>query len=124
MFIKYEYIGDKILINVPDSSVWEIRFRLFNEDGDEDYNLYLTIDGKEIELRDTDYWCQGRPQLSYRAVGEMYEEIVEIVTQMIAEEPNLRVIDIDEIEAELIEHKYAQLWLDKGFVKPNKNGSW
>ncbi len=124
MFIKYEYIGDRILINVPDSSVWEIRFRLFNEDGDEDYNLYLTIDGKETELRDTDYWCQGRPQLSYRAVGEMYEEIVETVAQKIAEEPNLRVIDIDEIEAELIERKYAQLWLDKGFVKPDKNGSW
>ena len=59
MFFKFEYIGDQVLLNVPDTVSWEIRYRLFNEDGDEDHGLYLIVGEKEYELRDLDLWCSG-----------------------------------------------------------------
>lgn len=31
MIIRYDCIGDQILVNVLDGSYWEIRFRLFDE---------------------------------------------------------------------------------------------
>ena len=123
MYVKYEFIGDKALVNVPDSSLWEIRFRMFSDEGD-DFGLYLIVNGEAFELRNTDFWCQGRPSLPYTAVGDLYEQIVETVAQRIAADPELRLIDIDAIETELIETRFAKLWLEKGFVKRDKNGSW
>lgn len=123
MLIKYEYIGDRVIMNVPDNSYWEIRFKLFNDGGLDDYNLYLIMDDREIELRDTDYWCSGR-DLPYTEVGALYEEIVEVIAERIAREPNLKLIDIDAIEAELIASKYEKRWLEKGFIKLAADGSW
>ena len=125
MLIKYEYIGDRVIVNVPDSSYWEIRFKLFDDDtGVEDYNLYLIFGDKEFVLRDTDYWCQGRRDLPYRAVGALYEEIVDVIAQRIAEDPNLKFLDIEAIEAELIETKYQNKWLEKGYITLTADGSW
>ena len=123
MYIKYTSFGDKVFMNIPESSHWEIRFRMLNERGD-DYNLYLIIDDNEIELRDTEHWCQGRPSLPYEAVGNLYEDIVDAVANRLAADRDLRVIDIDAIEHRLLENKYEKLWLERGYVKPDKNGRW
>ena len=124
MIIKYDYIGDQVIVNVPDSSYWEIRFRLFDDNtGDDDYNLYLILGDKEFTLRDSDYWCQGR-DLPYTAVGALYEEIVEVIAEQIAKDPNLKFIDIGAIESELIDSKYQKAWLEKGYIKLDADGSW
>ena len=125
MFIRYDEIGDQVIANIPDSTYWEIRFRLFTEDtGDDDYNLYLIVGDREITLRDTDYWCQGRLALPYQAVGALYEEMVNVITEKIASDPTLKFIDITEIEAELIASKYEREWLDNGYIKLDANGCW
>ena len=124
MLIKYEYIGDKVVVNAPDNSYWEIRFKLFDCEGNEDYNLYLIIGEKEFMLRDVDYWCQGRWNLPYTAVGALYEEMVEVIAKRIACEPNLKVIDVEAIESELLESKYKKKWLEKGFIELAADGSW
>ena len=124
MIIKYEYIGDKIIVNVPDNAYWEIRFRLFDKDtGADDYNLYLIFGDKEFVLRDTEYWCQGR-KLPYTAVGALYEEIIEVIAERIALNPDLKFLDIEAIESELIESKYEKKWLEKGYIEVDANGRW
>ena len=111
MFIKYENCGDNIVLIVPDSAMWQICYRSFDEDGNDNCHLYLIIEDKTILLRDTEYWCQGRPNLPYSAVGYLYEEIVDVIFAKIANEPNLKIIDIPSVENQLLNEKYEK----KGF---------
>ena len=124
MFIQFDDIGDRRLIHLPDSARWELRFRLFDDKGNNDYGLYLFLDEEEISVRDTDTLCQGRPELPYTAVGLLYAAIVDRVAERITSDPTLRLIDIDAIEAELLEEKFYQQWLNKGFIQPDANGHW
>ena len=124
MFIKYEYIGDQCLVHIPDGAYWEIRFRLFDDDtGEEDYGLYLILGDREFTLRDPDRWCQGR-DLPYYAVGSLYEELVEVIASWVATDPCLKLLDLEAIEAELIEAKYKAQWLEKGYIKLDADGRW
>lgn len=124
MFIQFDDIGDRRLIHLPDSAYWELRFRLFDEKGNDDYGLYLILGEEEILLRDTDTLCQGRPELHYRAVGALYEAMVERVGERLAADPMPRIVDIDAIESELLEEKFYQQWLKKGYIQPDANGHW
>ena len=124
MFIKYEDCGDNIIINVPDAETWQIRFKLFDEDCNDDYNLYLIIGDKTVLLRDTEYWCQGRPNLPYSVVGKLYEEIVNAIWTKLDNEPNLKMIDIPLIESKLLEEKFEKDWIEKGYVEVYDDGSW
>lgn len=122
MFIKYNNgCGDNIIVNVPDSEYWEIKFQLFDDNCCDNYNLYLVTKDRTITLRDTEYWSQGR-DIPYSSVGGMYEELVDVIGEKIAD--NVRFIDIDKLESELIEAKYYKKWLDKGYICIYENGSW
>ncbi|MBQ6897992.1 MAG: hypothetical protein IJN70_03350 [Clostridia bacterium] len=124
MYLKYEDCGDKIILNLPAEKSWKICFKLFDDDVAEDYNLYLMMDGETVLLLDTEYLCQGRPELSYRAVGELYEEIIDVIAEKLEKEPDLRVIDIMAAMNKLLAEKYEKKWLDAGFITPDANGSW
>lgn len=124
MFIKYDSCGDNIVINVPDSVCWKVCFKLLDDNCCDSYNLYLIVEDKTILLRDTDYWCQGRPKLCYTEVGYMYEEIIDMIASKIKNEPNLRIIDIPEIKNKLLEEKYEKKWIEKGYVELCSDGSW
>jgi hypothetical protein len=124
MFIKYEDCGDNIIVNVPDSLTWKICYKLFDEAGNEDCNLYLIVGEETILLRDAEYWCQGRTNLPYSAVGDLYEEIVNVIGAKIENEPNLRIIDISSIESKLLEDEFEKKWIEKGYVDVYPDGSW
>ncbi len=124
MLLKYDYIGDQILVNLPDNEYWELRFKLFNDEGCEDYNLYLIYRDKETEIRETEYWTRGRPALPYHAVGALYEEIVVVISQRLAADPTLKIIDIKAIESELIKQKYEKLWSEKNYITIDSGGNW
>ena len=124
MFVKYEVCDDNIIINVPDSVTWKICYKVFDDDGNEDYSLYLIVGDEIILIRDVEYWCQGRPNLPYQAVGYLYEEIVDVIASKIETESNLRMIDISEIESELLYGKYEKDWIENGYVKVSPNGGW
>lgn len=125
MIIKYECYEGLIIVNVPDSSYWEIRIKQYAEDtGGDDYSLYLIFDDKKYLIRDTEYWWMGRDNLPCFAIGELYEEIVEIIAKQIADDPNLKIIDINVIESELIDSKYKERWLEKGYIELSSDGSW
>lgn len=124
MFIKYDDCGDNIILNVPNTKSWKICYKLFNDNGEDDYALYLIVEAETILLRDTNYWCQGRPELSYAAVGSMYEEIVDIIASKIENEPNLQLIDIPTIERKLLSETYEQKWIEKGYIKMDATGHW
>ena len=124
MFVKYDNCGDNTIVNVPDSVTWKICYKLFDEDGNDDYNLYLIVGDETVLLRDTDYWCQGRPNLPHFTVGNLYEEIVDAIVAKIENDPNLRVIDISSIESKLLEEKYEKLWIEKGYVEVYPDGRW
>ena len=125
MYIKYEYVADKVFLHLPDSLPWEIRFRYFNKTGErDDLCLYLSIGEQEILLCDPDIWCQGRPDLPYDAVAMLYEEMVDVIAQKVIEDPDLKVLDINAIEMQLLEEKYEKIWAEKGFIELDENGSW
>ncbi len=124
MFIKYEYLGDKVIMNLQSEANWKICFKLFDDEGCEDYNLYLITDEETVVLRDVEYWCQGRPDLRYTAIGELFEEIVDVIAHKLEHEPDIRVIDIPAIENKLIEEKYEKMWMEKGFIKIDEHGRW
>lgn len=113
MIIKYTHNGDRIIANIPDGSFWEIRFRMFDNDtGNDDFNLYLIHEGREITLRDTAHFCRSR-NLSCYCVGAMYGEMVDVIAARLANDPNLRILDIDAIESELLTSKYEKLFLEE-----------
>ena len=124
MFLKYDDCGDNVIINLPNSVVWSIRYRLFHDEGNEDCNLYLIVDDRQILLRDTDNWCAGRPNLPYYAVRNMYEEIVDVIATQIENKPTLTLIDLPAIENKLLKEKYEKMWIEKGYVELKPDGTW
>ena len=124
MYLKYEDCVDKTIINLPAEKSWKICFKFFGDDVLEDYNLYLMMDGETVLLLDTEDLCQGRPGLSSRAVGELYEEIIDVIAEKLEKEPDLRVIDIMAVMNKLLDEKYEKKWLEAGFITLDANGSW
>ncbi len=115
MIFKFRFLGDNIVANIPDNEYWELRFNEYNDTGDEDCNLYLVYKDKLIMLSDVPELMDEVPGLPCREAGALYEEIVDIVYTKIACDPDLKVIDINAIESELIKQKYEKLWIDNGY---------
>ena len=91
MYIKYEYIGDRSLLYIPPGKPWSLRFLMFNDDGDEDYSVYLTVgDSKPICVLEVDLFCQGSPNLPYYAVGHLYEDLIDLAAEELADNPRSR----------------------------------
>ena len=124
MRIKYSFLGDNVILNLPDDKLWELRYRLFDDEVMEVYGLYIICGDKEIEIRDVECYAQGRPELPLSAVGDLYEDIVDKTGEMLAANPGLNFIDIDEIESKLLCEKYEKLWKEKGFIELAADGSW
>lgn len=122
LFISYQDCGDQVLLNLPETAVWGIRFRMYNARGYEDYGLYLSIEGQTYCLRDTDAWCQGRPDLPESAVGKLYAEMLDQIAKQIAEQ-KVNFIDVQDIETTLIS-KHEKIWTEKGYIQPGLNGNW
>ncbi len=120
MIIKCSHVDgvENAIINIPDSAYYEIRSRF--EDG-----IYLILSDKEIQLRDIDFWCQGRsPELTSWAVTDLYDEMVDVIADILTNNEHISSIDIDEIENDLISKKYEQEWLSKGYITIREDGSW
>jgi hypothetical protein len=120
MYIKYEYIGDRTLLHLSPDKPWSLQFRMFDEDGNEDYSVYLTVSGgTPIQILDTDLFCQGCPDLPYYAVGHLYEDVIDAAAEQVSADPNVRVLDIPGIVDQLVASKYRDLWLTKGYIGPD-----
>ena len=120
MFIKCNMCdgADSLLIHLTTNDRYEIRYRY--EEG-----LYLILTDKEIELREVDLYCQGRPGLPEYAVGDMYCELLEQIIKQIADVSEAEtVIDIDEIECKLLTEKYEKEWQKNGYIDIDATGSW
>lgn len=125
MYIKYESIGDRNLLFLPEHKAWSLRFRMFNDDGSEDYCVYLTVDGSApVPVLEPDLFCQGCPDLPYYAVGLLYEDVIDAAAEQIAVDPALRILDIQDIVHQLVLSKYRDLWLEKGYITPEQAGYW
>ena len=117
MYIKYEYIGDRSLIYIPPGKPWSLHFLMFNDNGDEDYSVYLTVDdGKPICILEVDLFCQGNPGLPYYAVGHLYEDLIDLAAEELSDNPSLPVLDIPALVRRLVETKYRDLWFKKGYI--------
>lgn len=121
MYICYENI-DKRIIYIPENKYWEIVYKPFDDEGNEDGSIYLLVGEEEYVIRDLDYWCMGRENLPCSAVERLYEEILDEISEMLLK--NISLIDIYSIENKLIENKYKQLWLDSGYIVIDENGWW
>lgn len=120
MYIKYEYIGDRALLSIPSDKLWSLQFRMFDEDGNEDYSVYLTVEGsKPIQVLDVDLFCQGNPSLPYYAVGHLYEDLVDAAAEHLMDNPDLPLLDIPELVHRLVEDKYRDLWFKRGYIPAN-----
>lgn len=117
MYIEYELIGDRTLLYLPPGKPWSLQFRMFDEDGSEDYSVYLTVDGGEpIQVLDVDLFCQGSPDLPYYAVGHLYETLIDAVAEHLMDNPGTPLLDIPDLVRRLIEGKYYDLWHKKGYI--------
>ena len=117
MYIKYEFIGDRNLIFIPDNKLWSLRFRMFDEDGNEDYSVYLTVEGSDpIRILDVDQFCQGNPDLPYYAVGHLYEDLIDTAAEQIRTNPAECVLDISDLVSQLVLSKYKAIWVEKGYI--------
>ncbi len=116
MFVKCSYFFNS-LIKLPENSYYEFKSEF--DDG-----LYLILSNKEILLRDIDYWCQGRTELPSYAVYDLYSEIVDVIANLLTNDENIKIIDIDEIETDLINKNYEKAWLSRGYITISEDGSW
>lgn len=125
MFIKYESIGDVHLVHIPEHEKWSIFYRLFDDECCENGGVYLKIGSDDpIGIFEADRWLQGRPNLPFSAVSDLHEAIVNRICEMVAVNSNLAYIDTVEVQNKLINEKYGDLWLEKGFVTKDENGLW
>ncbi len=74
-------------------------------------------------MRDTDLYCSGR-DIPIEAVGELYDDVINLITNMIIENPNHQYVCIEDLESQLLRDKYEEQWTKKGYICPNENGSW
>jgi len=112
MYIKSDHLDRKIM-HLPDTACWSISYKEWDKDGDSDGSIYLVVDEKEYVLRDVARW-DFSVTLKFNHISDMYEKMVELIGQQIAEDPNLKIIDIDAIEvAAIVEEK----WLNKGYIE-------
>ena len=123
MIIKYGFCGDRAVVHIPDSIQWEIISRSINDKGYDDYGLYLLVDGKERILSDADLWCSGRNIPEYE-VWALHEDVIDAISKRMADDSDLRVIDVEEIIAELLSGKYEKRWIEKGYIELSADGSW
>lgn len=123
MIIKYEYIGDRAVVYIPDDAQWEIITRSVDEKGYEDNGLYLIVNGEERSLSDAEAMCAGRSLPEYE-IGALHGDVVDAVFRRMADDPQLRAIDIEEIIAELLTSKYEKRWAEKGYIELRADGSW
>ena len=117
MYIKYEYIGDRTLLSIPAGKLWSLRFLTFDKDGNEDYSVYLTVEGNEpICVLDVDLFCQGSPNLPYYAVGHLYEDLIDVAAEHLMDNPDPPLLDIPALAHRLVDTKYRDLWHKKGYI--------
>lgn len=121
MIIKFKNI-DTVIVCIPESVCWEIRVNLFDEESYDDGGIYLNVQNKQYQIRNVDMWCMGRTKLPFQAVVDLYEEMVNVITKKFTD--NQKMIDIDVIEAELIDIKYKNLWNERGYIQIDINGFW
>ncbi len=77
---------------------------------------------EHILLRAAEEWCSGRSDLPDYEVGYLYEEILDIISTKMENEPDLKVIGISSIENKLLNEKYEKRWIEKGYVTVDSNG--
>jgi len=124
MIIKYEFAGDKAVVFIPDNVQWEIVNRCFNDKGFDDNGLYLVVDGQERTLEAGDAWSGGDKKIPDFEVSCLHEEVIDVIAERMANHPDLRIIDINEIIDGLISSKYYKRWLEKEYIKPDAKGCW
>ena len=66
----------------------------------------------------------GRNNLPYWIVGELHQEIVNVICSKLENDPSLRVIDITLIENELLETRFEKEWFGKGYMEIGHDGHW
>ena len=130
MYIKYNsHYADSVILHIPSTCVWSIRYQAYNEKGFEAPNLYLNVTivpngaDKEYKIADSDDYYAGRNIPLYE-IGSFYEDVIESICKKIADNPNLHLIDVPKTESEILEQEYIQRWVEKGYINPDKNGHW
>ena len=117
MYIKYDYIGERTLLYLPPGQHWSLQYRMFTDDGCGDFSVYLTADGIDpITVLDADLFCQGTPDLPCHVVGHLYEELIDTVAKGLANNPNAIFVDIPILVHQLVDTKYRDLWIQKGYI--------
>ena len=117
MYLKYDNIGDRTLLHLPADKLWALRFRIFDEDGCEDYSVSLAVAGeKPIPVLDADLFCQGNPDLPRYAVGRLYEELIDTAAAQLEQDPAPPQLDIPALVRTLVDTKYRALWVKKGYI--------
>lgn len=117
MVIKYGFLTDCGLVFLPDNAPWEIFCRDVSPSGYEDNGLYLRFDGEERALSDAGVMCCGR-SLPGEEIRRLHEDAVNTIYRRMAEDPGLRVIDIDAIITELLRSGYEARWVEQGWMEP------
>ena len=123
MLIRFQLMGEDNLISIPDTMPWRLVRKLFDNDGYDDYGLYLILNGEEIQLRDAQELCDGR-DIPLSAVGQLHYDMIDEIIRLLIETPKTEFICLEDLEAELLQNKYKKLWIDKGYIHPDENGIW
>ena len=116
MLFKVTINFDYCIINAPDSQLWSLSYRdTYCEDGCEyeDFHLHLLLGDEDIELRDAKFCSLADDDHLFPSkceVGQLYEELINIIAERIAAVSDIRIIDIDSLEAELYVNKYKEKW--------------
>lgn len=125
MYLKYDREGDQHLLFIPDGKRWAVYYALCDDTGREDRGIYIRVeDEPPIRVLDTEYLCQGRPQLPHSAVGELYEEVIETISAAVKADSTIHHIDMLAVVDRLIRVKYQEIWTLAGYIYPDDRGAW
>lgn len=114
MIIKYEYIGEKVILNIPEGTIYKFFCNSIDEDGFYDYNIYFwSKDTDDIEIIHLNYL------MTDYGVDSLYLDILcnRIIDEILHELQTYNpFIDMEKLWERVFERDFEQEWRDKGII--------
>ena len=124
MLLRFKFNGDENLIYIPDTMPWRMIYKEFDENCNDECNVYLLMNGETIEVSNSDEFCMEHRIPEYE-FGYLYADVVEEVKKLLlASEGKNQCVDLEEIKGRLLKEKYFEQWKNKGYISPYEHEIW
>lgn len=117
MYLQYSELGNN-LIFIPNNKQWRLESSY-----DESASIYLYTDNEEpLTVANSAGLLMHCEKLDVDKIIALYDDIIEKVAEIIAQDPDIKFINLFKIQKELVYGKYKEKWLAEGLLDQEYDG--